>query len=148
MVKFQDAELDLVFGALSHSARRATLEALVDGARNVSDLATPHGMSLVGFMKHVRVLEEASLIACEKEGRIVRCVLAPERIRAAATWLARYERFWDARLDALGRHLYHQKEVASWPKKTKPASPQPSDSTVTTTLLPKKSGVRGPSRKR
>ena len=148
MVKFQDAELDLVFGALSHSARRATLEALVDGARSVSDLATPHGMSLVGFMKHVRVLEEASLIACEKEGRIVRCVLAPERIRAAATWLARYERFWDARLDALGRHLYHQKEVASWPKKTKPASPQPSDSTVTTTLLPKKSGVRGPSRKR
>ena len=148
MVKFQDCGLDLVFGALSHSARRRTLEALVDGARSVSDLATPHGMSLVGFMKHVRVLEEASLIACEKEGRIVRCVLAPERIRAVATWLARYERFWDARLDALGRHLHHQKEVAPWPKKTKPASPRLSDSTVTTTLLPKKSGVRGPSRKR
>ena len=100
MVKFQDAGLDRVFGALSHSARRSTLEALVDGARSVSDLAAPHGMSLAAFMKHVRVLEEASLIACEKEGRVVHCVLAPERIREAATWLARYERFWDARLDA------------------------------------------------
>ena len=148
MVKFQDAGLDLVFGALSHAARRGTLEALVDGARSVRDLAAPHGMSLVGFMKHIRVLEEASLIACEKQGRVVRCVLAPERIREAAKWLARYEQFWDARLDALGRHLYHQKEVAPWPKKTKPVSPQPSDSTVTTTPLPKKSGVRGPSRKR
>lgn len=148
MVKFQDAGLDRVFGALSHSARRSTLEALVDGARSVSDLAAPHGMSLAAFMKHVRVLQEASLIACEKEGRVVHCVLAPERIREAATWLARYERFWDARLDALGRHLYHQKEVAPWPKKTKLANPQPFDSNVTTTPLPKKSGARGPSRKR
>ena len=81
-----------MFAALSHPARRATLEALVDGARGVSDLAEPHSMSLVGFMKHVRVLEEAGLIACEKEGRVVRCVLAPERIRHAAAWLARYGR--------------------------------------------------------
>ena len=148
MVKYEDAELDLVFGALSHPARRGTLEALAGGARSVSDLAAPYGMSLAGFMKHVRVLEEARLIACEKEGRTVRCVLAPERIREAATWLARYERFWDARLDALGRHLYHQKEIDSWPKKTKPASPQRYDSPVTTAPLPKKSGAPGPSRKR
>ena len=147
MVKYLDAGLDLVFGALSHPARRGTLDALTSGARSVSELAAPHGMSLVGFMKHVRVLEEARLIACEKEGRVVRCVLAPERIREAATWLARYEQFWDARLDALGRHLYHQKEIDSWPKKAKPASPQRSASTGTTTPPPKKSGAPGPSRK-
>ena len=124
MVKYDDADLDVVFGALSHSARRGTLAALVDGARSVSDLAAPYGMSLVGFMKHVRVLEEAHLIACEKEGRVARCVLAPERIREAATWLTRYERFCDARLDALGRHLCHQKEVAPWPEKTETGKPR------------------------
>ena len=148
MVKYSDADLDLVFGALSHPARRGTLEALAGGARSVSDLAAPHGMSLVGFMKHVRVLEEARLISCEKDGRVVRGMLAPERIREAALWLARYEQFWDARLDALSRHLYHQKEIDSWPKKTNPASPQGSDSSATTTPLPKQSGAPGPSRKR
>ena len=50
MVKYKDADLDLVFGALSHPARRSTLETLADGARSVSELAAPHGMSLVGFM--------------------------------------------------------------------------------------------------
>ena len=26
-------------------------------------------------------------------------------------WLAHYESFWNARLDALGRYLYHEEEV-------------------------------------
>lgn len=124
MAKYEDVGLDLVFGALSHPARRGTIDALAGGARSVSELTTPHGMSLVGFMKHVRVLEEARLIACEKEGRIVRYVLTPARIRKAAIWLARYERFWDARLDALGRHLYHQKEMAHGQKRRSRQAPQ------------------------
>ena len=108
MIRFKYTDLDLVFVALSHSVRRATLEALVDGACGVSDLAAPHRMSLVGFMKHVRVLEEARLIACEKEGRVVRCVLAPERIRHAAAWLARYEQSWNMRLGAGTRDAHEE----------------------------------------
>ena len=116
MVKYREpdsAVLDNVFGALANPARRATLDALGRGASSVSDLAAPHGMSLSGFMKHVRVLEGAGLIKCVKEGRTVTCTLASRPLRQATQWVSSRERLWSARLDALGRHLYQQEQVAS-----------------------------------
>lgn len=111
MVKYADDLLDEVFAALANPARRATLDALGRGASSVSDLAAPHGMSLAGFMKHVRVLEAAGLIECAKEGRTVTCALAAKPLRQASDWLASRERLWSARLDALGRHLYHRDQL-------------------------------------
>jgi hypothetical protein len=112
----------------------------------VSDLAQPHAMSLPGFMKHLRVLEDAGLVVRTKEGRTVRCELAPRALEDAAMWLVRYERFWNDRLDALGRHLYHQEEVNPWPRKK--ASARSSASRAATPPVPKKSGAPGPTRKR
>ena len=76
--------LDHVFAALSDPTRRQVLEALGSGSQSVSTLAQSHGMSLPGFMKHLRVLESAGLIARLKEGRVVRCTLAAEPMQEAA----------------------------------------------------------------
>jgi|ERR1700687_2547245 len=105
MVKHEDVDLDAVFAALSHAARRKTLDMLGRGARSVSDLAAPQSMSLPGFMKHVRALEAAGLIACAKEGRTVTCALAARPFKRASEWMASRERLWNARLDALSQHL-------------------------------------------
>jgi DNA-binding transcriptional ArsR family regulator len=112
MVKHDDGELDAVFAALSHPARRETLATLSRGACTVSDLAAPHGMSLAGFMKHLRALEAAGLIACAKEGRTVTCALAHGPLRRTTEWMSNRERLWSARLDALGRHLYQREETS------------------------------------
>ena len=120
MVKYDEpdsAVLDDVFAALASPTRRATLDALGRGARSVSDLAAPHGMSLSGFMKHVHVLEAAGLIKCAKGGRTVTCALVSRPLRQATKWLSSRERMWLARLDALGRHLYQQEQVASTRKR-------------------------------
>ena len=135
--------LDRVFQALADSTRRGIVERLLHGPASVSELAQPHGMSLPGFMKHLRVLEEAGLVLREKEGRVVRCELAPEPMKDAAMWLAHYEKFWNGRFDALGRFLYHQEQVDPWPEH-KP----PSKSKDATTPRPKGSGRRGPTRGR
>jgi hypothetical protein len=115
------------------------------GPASVSELAEPHGMSLPGFMKHLRVLEEAGLVVRAKEGRTVRCELAPAALEDAAMWLAHYEKFWSARLDALGRYLYHQEEVQAWTAPS--AKGRSSGSRAATRSPPKKSGGRGPTRK-
>jgi DNA-binding transcriptional ArsR family regulator len=141
--------LDAVFAALSDSTRRAVLETLGERSLSVTELAEPHGMSLTGFMKHLRVLEEAGLISRTKEGRVVRCALSPLPMQEAAVWLSRYEKFWTGRLDALARFLYHQEET-EWrtlPPETPPSAPR-SRSAGTTALHPTKSGARGPTRKR
>ena len=139
--------LDQVFWALSDATRREVVERLMHGPASVTELAQPHGMSLPGFMKHLRVLEDAGLVTRVKEGRVVRCELAAEPMQEAAMWLAHYEKFWTARLDALGRYLYHEEEVHPWPaapQKNGPASASPGS----TASRRKKSGGRGPSRKR
>jgi DNA-binding transcriptional ArsR family regulator len=140
-----EALLDRVFWALSDTTRRSVVERLTHGPASVSDLAQPHAMSLPGFMKHLRVLEEAGLVVRAKEGRTVRCELAPAGLEDAAMWLAHYEQFWRAQLDALGRYLYHQEEVQAW---NKPASGRKSASPAATPSAARKSGARGPTRKR
>ena len=142
------AVLDQVFWALSDSTRRQVIEQLTRGPASITELAQPHGMSLPGFMKHLAVLETAGLIARSKEGRVVRCELDAAPMQEAAMWMARYQRFWSERLDALGRYLYHQEEVEAWkepePNKTPPAS----TSSAAIPSRPKRSGARGPTRKR
>jgi DNA-binding transcriptional ArsR family regulator len=116
MVKHEQMDLDAVFAALSHAARRETLDLLGRGACSVSDLAAPHRMSLPGFMKHVRALEAAGLISCAKEGRTVTCALAANPFRRASEWMSSRERLWNARLDALAQHL-NQREHNLPPRK-------------------------------
>jgi DNA-binding transcriptional ArsR family regulator len=146
-----DPVLDKVFWALSDSTRRQVLGALEGGGATVTELAAPHGMSLPGFMKHLKVLEDAGLVVRNKEGRVVSCELAAQPMQEAAMWLSRYEKFWSARLDALGRYLYRQEELnPPWKEAQRKASRKeknPSTSPATTPSLPKKSGVRGPTRK-
>ena len=153
MVKHvDDAEeiLSDVFAALSDPTRRRVLEELGSGSQSVSTLAQSHGMSLPGFMKHLRVLESAGLIARLKEGRVVRCTLAAGPMQEAAVWLSRYEKFWSDRLDALGRYLYHQQELKTWHpgESANRENAQASPSSEPTTPPRKKSGKPGPTRKR
>ena len=68
-----DAVLDQVFWALSDATRRGVVERLVRGPATVSELAQDHAMSLPGFMKHLKVLEDAGLMVRSKAGRSVTC---------------------------------------------------------------------------
>ena len=147
MVKYEDPVLDRVFAALADPTRRGVLESLSGGSAAVSELAAPSGMSLPGFMKHLRVLEEAGLIAREKEGRVVSCELSAQPMKSASAWMSRYEKFWSDKLDSLARYLYQQEELQTWNKpqsRTNPRFP----SSGTTPSRRTRSGARGPTRKR
>jgi DNA-binding transcriptional ArsR family regulator len=156
MVKYkddvEDDTLNAVFAALADPTRRKVLQDLEQGNLSVGELAEPHGMSLPGFMKHLRVLEGAGLVTRAKDGRVVNLAIAPEPMQEAAMWLSRYEKFWSARLDALGRYLYRQEELnPPWKEAQRKASRKeknPSTSPATIPSPPKKSGARGPTRKR
>lgn len=147
MVKYSDDALDTVFAALSDRTRRHVLESLAGGEHAVSELAAEHAMSLPGFMKHLRVLEDAGLIERSKEGRVVSCELSAAPMKQAAAWMSRYEKFWTEKLDSLARYLYQQEELQTWNKPSSPKSPS-SSSTAATPSRRKKSGARGPTRKR
>jgi DNA-binding transcriptional ArsR family regulator len=147
MVKYSDDVLDTVFAALSDRTRRHVLQELAAGEQQVTELAAAHDMSLPGFMKHLRVLEDAGLIARAKEGRVVSCELSAAPMKSAAAWMARYERFWTEKLDSLARYLYQQEELQTWNQPGSPTNPRfPWTETIPSRR--KKSGGRGPTRKR
>ncbi len=147
MVKYSEDALDTVFAALSDRTRRQVLASLSQGGQPVMGLAHAHAMSLPGFMKHLRVLEQAGLISCSKEGRVVSCELSAAPMQAASTWMSRYEKFWTEKLDSLARYLYQQEELQTWNKPSSRKSPF-SPSIDATPSRRRKSGGRGPTRKR
>lgn len=69
--------------------------------RLVGELAEPFQMSLEGASKHIKVLERAGLVRRTVEGRRHICTLSPAPLASAYSWLGFYQRFWNARLDAL-----------------------------------------------
>ena len=147
MVKYQDDQLDIVFAALADPTRRGILERLSGGESDVTTLAAPHDMSLPGFMKHLRVLEEAGLVARAKEGRVVSCELSAAPMKNAAAWMSRYEKFWSDKLDSLARYLYQQEELQTWNKPASKPGPR-SASAASTPSHRRRSGRRGPTRRR
>jgi DNA-binding transcriptional ArsR family regulator len=97
--------LNLTFSALADPTRRAILARLAQGETSVTDLAQPFDISLPAISKHLRVLERAGLLRQEKEGRVRRCRLRAEPLRAAAAWIGFYEQFWEGQFEALADYL-------------------------------------------
>jgi DNA-binding transcriptional ArsR family regulator len=95
------AEMDAVFHALAHGARRDMLGRLAGADLTVGELAGPLAMSLAAASKHVKVLENAGLVHRTIDGRRHVCRLAPAPLASASQWLAHYEHYWSESLDAL-----------------------------------------------
>ena len=100
-----EAALDLVFFALSDPVRRAILSRLDGEALLVSEIAAPFGISLQAVSKHIQVLVRAGLVRQERTGRISRCSLDAEPLSAAAAWINRYAKYWQAQFETLAAHL-------------------------------------------
>jgi DNA-binding transcriptional ArsR family regulator len=113
MVQDRSPTLDRVFHALAHPARRAMLRRLVDGERNLSELAAPLRMSFPAASKHVRVLERARLVRRRVVGRTHLCRIEGKPLADASGWLESYRRIWEGRfrrLDALLEELKAEEE--------------------------------------
>jgi DNA-binding transcriptional ArsR family regulator len=101
----EEALLDRVFFALSDAARRSILGRLGGSALLVSELAAPFDISLQAVSRHIQVLVRAGLVKQERSGRISRCSLDAGPIFAAALWLNRYSKYWQAQFDLLAASL-------------------------------------------
>lgn len=90
--------MDAVFQALAHRVRRRILDIVRDRPGcNVNEVAEHFGISRIGVMKHLRVLEKADLVLSEKEGRDRRLYLNAMPIqRIHERWISEYGVFWAA----------------------------------------------------
>src|SRR5262245_8334555 len=109
MVQYQSPVLDRVFHALAHPARRAMLQRLAEGERNLTDLAAPFRMSFPAASKHVRVLERARLVRRRVVGRTHLCRIEGKPLAEANEWLEGYRDVWEGNFQRLDARLDEMK---------------------------------------
>ena len=98
--------LDAVYRALADASRRAIVWRLAaEGELRVTEIARPFEISLNAVSKHVKVLEDAGLVQRRVAGRDHWLSLHSEPLAAAYSWIGLYQRFWEARIDALQRFV-------------------------------------------
>jgi DNA-binding transcriptional ArsR family regulator len=101
-----------VFLAVSSPIRRALLDKLSSREQTVRSLAAPFAMTLPAVSQQLQILRRAGLVTVRRAGRWRVYRLNAEPLREIARWLESYDRFWTARLKALGEDLkkYEQKD--------------------------------------
>jgi DNA-binding transcriptional ArsR family regulator len=94
-----------VFRAISNPTRRALLDRLSSREQTVQRLAASFQMTLPAVSQQLAVLRRAGLVTVRRAGRRRVYRLNAEPLRHIIAWLQSYERFWVARLQALGQDL-------------------------------------------
>jgi DNA-binding transcriptional ArsR family regulator len=88
--------LDVAFAALADPTRRAILARLARGEATVMELAQPFEMSQPAVSQHLKVLEDAGLVAGRMEGTTRPRRLAPSGLDAMDDWLAMLRKVLEA----------------------------------------------------
>src|SRR5579864_2039295 len=102
--------LDTAFAALADPTRRAILARLALGETTVGELARPFAISAPAISRHLKVLEDAALIARRRQGQQLVCRLNPDGLKTAQEWLDHYRGFWNSSFDRLDAHLKNTPE--------------------------------------
>jgi DNA-binding transcriptional ArsR family regulator len=89
------------FNAVGDPHRREILDLLAGGERPVNDLVEQLRLAQPQVSKHLRVLREVGLVTARDEGRQRLYRLNGRALKPIHDWVARFERSWNERLDAL-----------------------------------------------
>ena len=94
--------LSRILKAAGDTTRRQILTLLVqEGPLRVTALAAHFDMSLNSVSKHIKVLEEAGLVARRTMGREHFIAAELEPLRVTEGWFAQLKSIWELRLTAL-----------------------------------------------
>ena len=94
-----------VFEALADPTRREVIARLSRGPASATELSAALPVTRQAVSKHLAALYVAGLVDAERDGRTKRYRLTPAPFADAMSWMVSVGAAWDARLDALRRHL-------------------------------------------
>lgn len=112
-------DLSRVFDALANEHRREIIRLLALQPRSISQLADLRGLSLPAIHKHVRVLEEATMVSRRKLGRTNFLALERGPLSRLQAWTGQLNPWWgtdreslENYADALSRDTRSTKEAS------------------------------------
>jgi DNA-binding transcriptional ArsR family regulator len=95
-----------IFAALGDETRlRLVARLCSDGPLSITRLSAGHAYTRQAITKHLRVLADAGIVRGVRAGRESRWELEPARLEEMRRFLELMSDRWNARLEALERHL-------------------------------------------
>jgi DNA-binding transcriptional ArsR family regulator len=101
----RSASDESVFQAIACPTRRALLDALALGERNVSELVAALDVTQSAVSQQLAILKSAGLVDERAHGRFRFYRLRAEPLAAIDAWIGRYRGYLEQQLDELGRVL-------------------------------------------
>ena len=98
-------DLSRVFDALANVHRREIIHALALQPRSISQLAEMRSLSLPAIHKHVRALEDASMVRRRKVGRTNFLALEREPLRRLEAWTEQFHPWWGSDGESLENYV-------------------------------------------
>jgi DNA-binding transcriptional ArsR family regulator len=100
-----------VFQTLADPVRLRIVETLRGGEYAVNDLVDTVEIHQSGVSRHLRILYEAGFVQVRPDGPKRLYSLRPEPFHELDAWVARYRRFWEARLDKFAEALSRKQKA-------------------------------------
>lgn len=94
-----------IFGAIANPVRRQILDLLREGPRAAGEIASEFHLNRPAISEHLQVLRMVGLVSEEAQGRQRIYRLSPGALSEIEAWLHPFERYWQARLNALNKTL-------------------------------------------
>lgn len=95
-----------IFGAIANPVRRQILDLLREGGpRAAGEIAGEFHLNRPAISEHLQVLRMVGLVSEEAQGRQRIYRLNPGSLSEVEAWLHPFERYWQARLNALNKTL-------------------------------------------
>ena len=98
-------QLTLTFSALADPTRRAILQRLAQGEASVSELTAPFEISMPAISRHLKVLEQAGLVARTRQAQWRPVQLNAAPLAEVAGWVERYRQHWQGEFDRMDAYL-------------------------------------------
>jgi DNA-binding transcriptional ArsR family regulator len=89
------SDVNLLFKAIAHPARRQILTLLAVTDQSVKELTTSFAMSQPAVSQHLRELRDAKLVASRRVGSEQKYHLTGGPLKMVFDWSAQYRRFFD-----------------------------------------------------
>lgn len=96
----------MLFAALGDKTRLRLVSRLcVEGPLSITNLSSGSDVTRQAITKHLRVMEEAGLVSCERSGRESIWQLEQRRLAEAKSYLETISKQWDNALDRLRKFV-------------------------------------------
>lgn len=102
-------KLDLLFGALADSTRRAILAHVAKAEMSVGEIGERFKLTYGAISKHILVLEKAGLVSKRREGKSQIVSIVPDQLDLLRSHIERYAEMWESRFDKLESILKRSK---------------------------------------